>query len=422
MNNPRLMPRPVLWLVVSILCAASMGFYVTAIWSANQPPHFSDLYARWWGAHELLLHGRNPYSPEVSHEIQSVIYGVVNTASPDDPAGIGGGFAYPPYTVLWLWPLIYLSFATAQKVFIGAAVLLLLLSLALWMRALHWRPNPIERITIALFLLGSFPAMQALVLQNPSVVAAGFIAIAIFLLSAEHLVLAGVFLAASTFKPQFCVALLPWLAIWVVAEWRRRASLAWGFLGTTLILFLASEWLVPGWIPTFLNIVRAYRRYAYGYSLLDVWFTPTVGPVLGAVALFAVLALCWRYRSEPANSPTFLLAVSLVLAVNVVVMPTLAPHAQLLLLPGLLCLLGANRFGDAGLIGRRFRLAAWGLLAWPWVVSFALLVASVRFPVDKLIRFWQVPLYTSPLLPLAVSLALGWLLSAQPRSKRSPAI
>src|SRR5580698_769445 len=319
MNGSPLMPRPVLRLVVSILCAASMGFYVTEIWSANQPPHFSDLYARWWGAHELLLHSRNPYSPEVSHEIQSVIYGAVNSPSPDDPAGIGGGFAYPPYTVLWLWPLIVVPFATAQKVFIYAAVLLLLLSLALWLRALRWRPTPIEWITIALFLLGSFPAMQALVLQNPSVVAAGFIAIGIFLLSADQLILAGIFLAVSTFKPQFCVALIPWLAIWVVAAWRRRASLAWSFLATMLILVLGSEWLVPGWIPTFLNIARAYRHYAYGYSLLDVWFTPAVGPVLGAAALFGVLGLCWRYRAEPANSPIFALTVSLALAVNVVV-------------------------------------------------------------------------------------------------------
>ena len=294
----QLISKPVVWLLLSALSAASMTYYVTEIWSANQPPGFSDLYAPWWAAHELLLHGRNPYSPAVAHEIQTVIYGAPVTPSANDPSGLAGGFAYPPYAVLLLWPMIYLPFAAAQKVFLFAAVLATLLNLTLWLRALRLRPTAVHWVMLALFVLGSFPALQALKLQNLSLLAAALIAISIFLLSSNRFVLAGIFLAASTFKPQFTVVLIPWLLVWTLADWRARRPLAESFLGTMLLLGLVSEWLVPGWIPGFLHIVSAYRRYTYGHSLLDVWFAPTFGPIASVILVLAALAVGWRHRAE----------------------------------------------------------------------------------------------------------------------------
>lgn len=410
----------ILWLLLGILSAASMAFYVSQIWSANQPVHFSDLYARWWGAHELLLHGRNPYSPAVSREIQTVIYGVPVAPSPDDPSGIAGGFAYPPFTALLLWPTVYLSFSAAQKVFLCLSVLLTLLSLALWLRLLRIHLPQLTRLTLALFLLGGFPALQALRLQNLSLIAAALIAIALFLLSADYFILAGVFLAASTFKPQFTVALVPWIALWTISDWRRRRPIAWSFLATMLALVLVSEWLVPGWIPSFLNVVRAYRHYTYGHSLLDVWLTPTLGVVASAGLLLLALALCWKSRSQPADSPPFFLIISLLLAANVVIIPTLAPHAQLLLWPGLLCLFRDRNFlWNSSSLARLLLVTVCTLLAWPWIAVFGLLIAAARYSSASLLRFWEVPLYTSPLLPLAVLLALGCLLRVPARTLQS---
>ena len=411
----QLISKPVVWLLLSALSAASMTYYVTEIWSANQPPGFSDLYAPWWAAHELLLHGRNPYSPAVAHEIQTVIYGAPVTPSANDPSGLAGGFAYPPYAVLLLWPMIYLPFAAAQKVFLFAAVLATLLNLTLWLRALRLRPTAVHWVMLALFVLGSFPALQALKLQNLSLLAAALIAISIFLLSSNRFVLAGIFLAASTFKPQFTVVLIPWLLVWTLADWRARRPLAESFLGTMLLLGLVSEWLVPGWIPSFLHIVSAYRRYTYGHSLLDVWFAPTFGPIASVILVLAALAVGWRHRAEPAGSPRFLVVTSMVLAANVVVIPTLAPHAQLLLIPGFLCLLpGFQSHWLSSSFARTLRAAAWMLLAWPWVAAFGLLVAAFWVRGGKLNRFWEVPLYTSPLLPLAVLLAAFFLVRASP--------
>jgi len=403
--------KPVLWLLLSIVSAGSMAYYVGQIWSANQPAHFSDLYAPWWGAHELLLHGRNPYSPEVAHEIQTVIYGGPTAADSQDPSSIGGGFAYPAYTALLLWPTVYLSFPAAQKAFLSVSILGTLFSVVVWFRLVRFRRSALIWFVVTVFALGSFPALQAIKLQNPSLLAASFIAITFFLLSGDHLVLAGAVLAVSTFKPQFMILLVPWLIVWTLGDWRRRHPMTGSFLATMFLLIGVSEWLSPNWASGFLRVLRAYRHYTFGHSVLDVWFTPTWGPIVAAFVLLAVLTLCWKHRSHAPNSPEFVLVTSLVLAATLIIIPTLAPHTQLLLLPGILCLLqGRVLPSSSGALLRLILAAPWALLAWQWIAAFALLLAAMEFPHHTLLRFWELPLYSSPVLPMAVLLGLTCLL------------
>jgi hypothetical protein len=405
--------RSASWLGLSIIAALCMVFYVTKIWSAGQPAHFSDLYARWWGAHELLLHGRNPYTPAVSREIQTVIYGAPEpTAYRGDPSELAGGFAYPLYTVFLLWPTIYFPFSTVQILFLCASVLVTLGSIPLWLRAFDFRVSPAQLLTITLLTLGSFPAMQGIWLQNLGLIAAALLAVGVALLATGHLILAGIFLALSTFKPQFTVVLIPWLALWVATEWRRRQYLALSFLTSMLLLIGGSEWLEPGWGGGFLRTVKAYKQYTFGHSLLDVWFTSRGGPWAAAALLLTVLALSWQYRRTSEDSPGFFLAVSFILAATLVVIPTFAPHAHLLLLPGFLCVL---RYQGSVPRSRRFArpilLAVWLLLVWPWIAAASLALAAVVVPVAAMLRWWELPLYTSPVLPFSVLLALGFLIS-----------
>jgi hypothetical protein len=416
MSGSSLVTRQVRWLLLSVLSAGSMAFYVATIWSANQTAGFSDLYAGWWGAHELLLHGRDPYSTAVAHEIQTVIYGAPLAPDSQNPTGIGGGFAYPLYAALLLWPSVYLSFAVVQRVFLCVSILGTLFSLAIWLRLMRLVWSPVIWLTAGIFALGSFPVLQGIKLQNPSLLAASCIAIAFFLLSSERLVLAGAMFAIATFKPQFMILLIPWLVVWSAGDWRRRRPIAWGFLATMCLLAAVSEWLLPGWMGSFLKVVRAYRHYTFGHSLLDVWFTPRWGLVMASFVFLAVLLLGGRLRSKAANSPEFLEVTSLVLAATVVVIPTLAPHAQLLLLPGLLCVVRDRTcLSFSGGLRRLVLVATWSLLAWPWIAAFGLMLAATRYPTHELLQYWEVPLYTSPLLPLAVLMGLVCLLTARGR-------
>src|ERR1700684_3195160 len=73
------------WLLLSLLASGIACLYMSRVlgpWehyvnvnSGKLKAQMGDLYPRWVGTRELLLHGRNPYSPEVSHEIQMAFYG-----------------------------------------------------------------------------------------------------------------------------------------------------------------------------------------------------------------------------------------------------------------------------------------------------------------------------------------------------------
>lgn len=415
-DSPRIMKRAS-WLLLSIVALGCMEFYVARIWGAGQPPHFSDLYAPWWGAHVLFSEGRNPYTPAVAHEIQSVIYGApLGTANRgDDSSQLAGGFAYPLYAALLLWPTVHLPFSTVQTIFFYVSILATLGSFVMWLRPLHFRGPPVEFLTLALFTFGSLPVLQGIRLQNLSVVAAGFLALSVALLTSGFLSLAGVFLAISSFKPQFTILLVPWLALWTAHDWRRRQPLAWSFIASMFVLTGISEWLRPGWIADFLRVVHLYRQYTFGHSLLDVWFTPRGGPFATALLLAAVLLMCWQFLHHPLNSAGFFFVVSLMLATTLTVIPTLAPHAQILLLPGFLCCYhhrgvgpGSTRFVRISL------LAVWLLLAWQWAAAAALAAAAVVLSPRALLAWWILPLYTSPLLPLALVVALSCLIRTRP--------
>jgi hypothetical protein len=389
-----------------------MWFYVTWIWAANQSPRFSDLYAPWWATHELLLHGRNPYTPAVAQEIQTVIYGApIYSAYSGDPQAIGGGFAYPLFVVFLMAPTAWIPFPVVREIFFWSTPAIILLSLGLWLYALRWRIRPLELLTISVFALGSYPALQAMKLQNLSVVAACLVAGGLAGIVANRLILAGILLSIATFKPQCVVILIPWLALWTIGRWRERRWLAWSFLGGMALLLTSSEILLRGWTADFLKVVIAYRRYTYGHSLLDIWFSTHGEPFVAIAFWLVVMVLCSKYLLVSAQGMPFFLVCCLVLASTLVVIPTIEPHAQLLLLPCALVLVRCQNFiWESGRLHRLLFTAAACLLGWEWIAAFGLTLAAIWLPQRTLVGWWMLPLYTSPLVPLGMLLSCGFLL------------
>src|SRR5580765_8920313 len=96
----------------ALLLSAAMWIWVQAIAVPHQEVesaergaprgNLSDLYPRWLGARELLLHHRDPYGADVAREIQIGSYGrPLDPKRPNDPKD-QQGFAYPVYVVLML--------------------------------------------------------------------------------------------------------------------------------------------------------------------------------------------------------------------------------------------------------------------------------------------------------------------------------
>ena len=366
--------------------------------------NLSDLYPRWLGAQELLLHGRDPYSADVTREIQTGYYGrPLDPSRPHDPKD-EQGFAYPAYVVFLLAPTVTLPFAMVQACFRWFLVGLTGASVWLWLRMLRWRVS-VETIAIMLLLtLGSFPVLQAIKLQQLSLLVAGLIALSAMLLAESQLFWAGVLLAVATIKPQLALPVLAWFLLWVLSDWAHRRSFWWGFACTMAALTGGAEYLLPRWAGRFREAVVAYRRYNEGAeSVLDVLITPHWGKALALLIVVVLGFVAWRHRRDPAGSETHNQVTAAILAATVVVMPKASPYNQILLLPGVLVMLQRGRELWSQSLARRAVTVLCGLtLLWPWLAALALMAASVFLPAESIQTEWAVPLYTNMAIPVAV--------------------
>ncbi|HXR15627.1 MAG TPA: glycosyltransferase 87 family protein [Terriglobales bacterium] len=371
--------------------------------------NLSDLYPRWLGARELLLHGRDPYSPEITREIQIGYYGrPLDPASPSDPKD-QQGFAYPAYVVFLLAPTIGIAFPIVQTGFRWFLVALTAAAVLLWLRTLRWRPSfTVTAILIAL-TLGSFQVLQGIKLQQLSLLVGGLIAGCALLLAEGYFALAGILLALATIKPQLLLPLVAWLLVWAFSDWRHRQNLIWGFAATMGVLFASAEYVLPDWIGRFRSAVAAYRQYNDGAgSVLDVLITPEWGRVLAALIVVAFAVTAWKFRRASNDSSTFSLMFGLVLAITVVIVPKAAPYNQILLLPAILLL--ARHWQILWRKNRMSRtlLMVCGLLIfWPWLAATALTIASLGLPANTVQKAWAWPVWTSLAIPLAVVVLLA---------------
>jgi hypothetical protein len=401
-------------LLLGLLCAGSMWFYVQRVLIPHQQSeaalhdvprgNLSDLYPRWLGARELLLHRRDPYSAEVTREIQSGYYGrPLDPALPHDPKD-EQRFAYPAYVVFLLAPTILLPFAVVQEGFFWLLVGLTIASVLLWLRTLRWKVSLETTVVVAVLALGSFPLLQGIKLQQLSLLVAGLIAISTMLLAEGYLFLAGVLLALATIKPQLTLPVSAWLLLWSLSDWKRRHNFLWGFVASMTVLTLGAEILLPGWVGRFREAIVAYRRYNPGAeSVLDILINPRAGTWLAIVIVAALAMLAWRNRHAVAGSWKHNQMTVVILAATVVIIPKAAPYNQVLLLPAILLVLqqGWARWNRG--VARRAVVAICGVtLVWPWLAAFALLVASVFVPADSVQREWAWPLFTNMAIPVAV--------------------
>jgi Glycosyltransferase family 87 len=370
--------------------------------------NLSDLYPRWLGARELLLHHRDPYSAEVTREIQAGYYGrPLDPALPNDPRD-EQRFAYPVYVVFLLAPTITLPFAVAQRGFLWLLVALTIASVLLWLRTLGWKVSFETTVVMVVLTLGSFPLLQGIKLQQLTLLVGGLIAISAALLVEGHLFTAGVVLALATVKPQLALPVSGWFLLWAVSDWSRRCRFCWGFSATMAALFLGAEYWLPGWIGRFREAVVAYRRYNPGAeSALNVLLTPQLGKGLAVVVVIALAVLVWRRRHTLAGSPAHDQVTVLILAATVVLVPQAPLYNQVLLLPGILFAVQQRKAWSAGWMRRGLATVCGLMLLWPWLAAVVLCVASIFLPAESVQNAWALPLYTNAAIPVAV---LGWLI------------
>jgi len=390
------------WLLLGIAASAISWTYMHQVllpWEhyfnverGKVKSQMGDLYPRWVGTRELLLHGKNPYSAEVSHEIQTGFYGHPIEQSYDKPQSEivdEQRFAYPVYAVFLLAPTIYVDFQSVQAWapwVLGACVVS---GLLLWLAVLRWRQPWGIVVALVLIVLGSPQIAQGLRLRQLGLFAAFLLALAAWCVTRNRLGAAGLVLSLATIKPQMVALSVAWFLLWSLGDWRKRWTLAGGFVVGLAGLAGAGDLLVAGWVRYFLEGLEAYRRYFPSTSPLRLILGNWIGGFVSIVAVLVLFGYAWNRRRVTAESTDFVQVLSLFFVASLLVLPLLTPYNQLLLLLPVLTLIR-----DWAILPRWSQFGLSVLAGFPYVVSAILLIHPPQL--DSMQR--------TPLLPSALLL------------------
>lgn len=365
--------------------------------TAPYPGH-NDFMSRWEGARSFFIDGLNPYGEEASLNIQQRIYGrpVVDGEDP-------GYFAYPFYTALLVWPLVYVSYAWASAVWMVLLAGCMIVSLFLLFDLFRSWPSPILMSGWLLWVLGFYFTARGLILGQPGILVYFLEVVALWALAKDRDALAGIALAVSTLKPQMGFLIVPFLLLYGLA-FRRWRFIAF-FIGAMAFLLGMSFMLQPSWLGDWVAQLGLYPSYtALGspvwiitsyYLGLGNWAELAINAALVVFMLWGWYGVLVRHQRE-----RVLWAVVLTLTVTHLIAPrTATPHYVVFIIPLVFyCVLlqRANRRQGALLVG----LILLALLVIPWL--------HFIWTVDG--EFEHPTLY----LPLPfLSLALLWFLRRQ---------
>jgi hypothetical protein len=330
----------------------------------------------------LFAHRADPYTAETTRQIQVGLFGrPMDPARPSDWPIEFRAFAYPLYADLLAAPLLPLRFETVRILLSFLITPLTAVSLLLWFRALQIRVRPAALAIVMILAMVSYPVLEGLYALQAGLFGGAVLALAVDASVRGRLIPAGILLAIASAKPQMVWLLASWLIMWALSDWRQRRRFAISFVLATAALCLASQIVLPGWFNGWWHSLAGYSTYTLPPLALLV-----LGKIIGTAVTLAMLALaaatCWRVRREPAASAEFSLAVSFVLAVTVIVLPTGgAVYDQVVLIPAIFWL--GSRWREIFRASRPMRLLALAgvvTLFWQWLMACAVALGSVAWP------------------------------------------
>jgi hypothetical protein len=264
-------------------------------------------------------------------------------------------------------------------------------------------------LAAAMLFLGSYPVVQALRLEQPALLVAGFIAAAFAAINFGALWVAGIMVGLAMIKPQSAAPIAAWLMLWAVFAWRERKSLLISYVATMTILCAGAELLLPGWLWKWRDAAASYMTYTAGVPThVQVLFGKHLGGVIAIVLWLSVAALCWKARLDTPSSDRFKLAPALILAVSMAAGPVWHEYDHMFLLPAVLLAFHWKTEFHLMTPGARTIVVFSGLIiAGQWIAALVLTMLAVRW--TALARSLQIipwlPMFFSPTLVL-LSLSL----------------
>ena len=250
----------------------------------------TDFFICWQAGRGFLIDHTSPYSEEFALRSQLAVL-----KRPAAPGEDQLGFAYPPFSILILLPLLTLPFDWAAAVWLALLILGWVAAVFLITRRAPLWPG----LLIAAF----YPVFFGLILGNFVSLAAALLAVLAgrYLFAAKPSaalqIFAGIAAAWLLVKPQFS-----WLYVLILLLFavRRRQ---WAFMlaaaGGALFFGLVSFWIWPTWPGEWLAEVNRYAAYNQTWPTLLILladFLPQDWTLaLGGIGLVAVMAATLYY-------------------------------------------------------------------------------------------------------------------------------
>jgi hypothetical protein len=368
----------------------------------------NDFYPVWLTAREWLREGRDPYSPEMTCEIQKGLFGrPLDPQIPSDPPTDYRTFAYPAFTDLLFWPAAWLPFTVARVLLVLVLAALTVTSVVFWMRAMAWRVNRLWLVVAFLLVLCSYQVLEGLYATQLGLMVGFFLAASMLALQRGQALLAGILIALTAIKPQMTILAIFYLLIWSSQDWGRRRRFVLGLFSAMFVLVGTATIFQPHWIANWTRVVLGYHRYAKPPLVSQVLTAPLGSSMalpaslaLTVLLLFAAVVLAWRNRAASADSVQFWVTLSFLLCVtSVTLLPGQAIHDHVILLPGIFLLACRWRELSIGWTRRALFLIGVGILLWPWFAAFALVVLR---PLLTHQQFYSKAIFALPLRTAAV--------------------
>jgi hypothetical protein len=333
-------------LVVMLLFLVALALLSFGIHQVTQNNTLgSDFYTFWVAGRALFLDHTSPYSPDVTLASQLGTYHRPALAQEDQLA-----FAYPLYSLLAVFPLVWLQYPWAQSIWMALEILALISAVFLSFPKQPWLP---------FILLVFYPVFFGLVLGNFNILISSILILVYTLLLKNNSsrllqILAGVCLAWCTIKPQFI-----WLHLFfliLLALRNRQYIFIASFLGGMILFGSISLILLPNWPFAWLQRVSEYTQYTSSspvlFNFINIIFPSPGNQILYFIfsAVFLIFTgwifrQWWLYTWKDHSSQTLYFD-SLICAWLGLVIYLLHPHGfpyeQMTFLIGFCIYLGGN--------------------------------------------------------------------------------
>ncbi|MBC8330704.1 MAG: DUF2029 domain-containing protein [Anaerolineae bacterium] len=385
----RYRPTFLLILLILLVVAGLTGLTWANYRFAAQNPGGNDFLARWMGAQKWLLEGLSPYDPQVSLATQEMIYG-----RPADPAKDEdvGHFVYPLPSMVFFAPFGLFDYPLARALWMTTLELALAALTLISLRLVQWRPSPWQMALMFLFSVLWYHGARTIIVGQFAAVEALLIAAALLFILREQDGLAGFFLALGIAKPQMLYLILPFILLWAYSQ--RRFRLIWGFLVSSLVIFIISLAFIPNWPVQMIWQMLDYPEYSDRIgSLISIITSPLPGiqrqletALWGFFSVYLLVEWILAWKKGPR---WFLWTASMTLVLTNFLTARAATTNYVMMIPALILIfrVWVERWGKKG------QAVVWGVMAVALVGLWILFIQTVQGNLEQPAMYVPLPLF-----------------------------